>query len=134
MSWVLYHKQIGVLEQMCGLKVQLSQKVIKRRTSVSIMFQLPPQIVLGRSNSNWYLHIVFHPLNTSCKNREPIRREPDVTAFYMKLYQIHHGRSLPTDVLTTDFFITELRQLHLSIAIGFSGLSYLVCLESLIVT
>ena len=49
------------------------------------MFQLPPQIVFGCSNSKWYLNLVFHPLNTSCKNQEPTRHEHNVTAFYTKL-------------------------------------------------
>ena len=46
------------------------------------MFQLPPQILLGCSNSKWYLNLVFHPLNTSCKNQGPTRHEHNVTAFY----------------------------------------------------
>ena len=41
----LYHKKLEVLEQISGHKVQLESKSHKKRTSVSIMFQLPPQIV-----------------------------------------------------------------------------------------
>ena len=83
------------------------------------MFQLPPQIVLGCSNSKWYLNLVFHPLNTSCKNQEPTRHEHNVTAFYAKLYWFHHGRSLPRTFSPLTFSITEPSQLHSSSAIGF---------------
>ena len=83
------------------------------------MFQLPPQIVLGCSNSKWYLNLVFHPLNTSCKNQEPTRHEHNVTAFYTKLYWFHHGRSLPRTFSPLTFSITEPSQLHSSSAICF---------------
>ena len=83
------------------------------------MFQLPPQIVLGCSNSKWYLNLVFHPLNTSCKNQEPTRHDHNVTAFYTKLYWFHHGRSLPRTFSPLTFSITEPSQLHSSSAIGF---------------
>ena len=115
----LYHKKIG------GLRANIwSQGTVKVKksliiTSVSIMFQLPPQIVLGCSNSKWYLNLVFHPLNTSCKNQEPTRHEHNVTAFYTKLYWFHHGRSLPRTFSPLTFSITEPSQLHSSSAIGF---------------
>ena len=51
MSWACIIKKLEVLEQISGHKVQLKSKSHKKRTSVSIMFQLPPQIVLGCSNS-----------------------------------------------------------------------------------
>ena len=63
------------------------------------MFQLPPQIVLGCSNSKWYLNLVWVPLNTSCKNQEPTRHEHNVTAFFIQNYI-----GFITDVLTIDFF------------------------------
>ena len=93
----LYHKKIGGLRaNIWSQGIQLKSKSHKQRTSLSIMFQLPPQIVLGCSNNKWYLNLVFHPLNTSCKNQEPTRHEHNVTAFYTKLYWFHHGRSLPS--------------------------------------
>ena len=114
MSWACIIKKLEVLEQISGHKVQLKSKSHKKRTSVSIMFQLPPQIVLGCSNSKWYLNLVFHPLNTSCKNQEPTRHEHNVTAFYTKLYWFHHGRSLPRTFSPLTFSITEPSQLHSS--------------------
>ena len=110
-------QKLEVLEQISGHKVQLKSKSHKKRTSVSIMFQFPPQIVLGCSNSKWYLNLVFHPLNTSCKNQEPTRHEHNVTAFYTKLYWFHHGRSLPRTFSPLTFSITEPSQLHSSSAI-----------------
>ena len=119
MSWACIIKKLEVLEQISGHKVQLKSKSHKKRTSVSIMFQLPPQIVLGCSNSKWYLNLVFHPLNTSCKNQDPTQHEHNVTAFYTKLYWFHHGRSLPRTFSPLTFSITEPSQLHSSSAIGF---------------
>ena len=119
MSWACIIKILEVLEQISGHKVQLKSKSHKKRTSESIMFQLPPQIVLGCSNSKWYLNLVFHPLNTSCKNQESTRHEHNVTAFYTKLYWFHHGRSLPRTFSLLTFSITEPSQLHSSSAIGF---------------
>ena len=87
---------------------------------MSIIFQHPPQILLGCSNSTWYLNLVFHPLNTSCKNQEPTRHEHNVTAFYTKLYWFHHRRSLPRTFSPLTFFTTEPSQLHSSSAIGLS--------------
>ena len=87
---------------------------------MSMMFQPPPQIVLGCSDSKWYLNLVFHPLNTSCKNQEPTRHEHNVTGFYTKLYWGHHGRSLPRTFSPLTFYITEPSQLHSSSAIGLS--------------
>ena len=121
-------------------RYSLSRKVIKRRTSLSIMFQLPPQIVVGCSKNKWYLNLVFHPLNTSCKNQELTRHEHDVMAFYTKLYWFHHGRSFLTDVLTTDFFHHRAQSTPFKLCYWFhslctfNGHSYLVCFESLIST
>ena len=119
MSWACIIKKLEVLEQISGHKVQLKSKSHKKRTSVSIMFQLPPQIVLGCSNSKWYLNLVFHPLNTSCKNQELTRHEHNVTAFYTILYWGHHGRFLPRTFSPLTSSITEPSQLHSSSAIGF---------------
>ena len=122
----LYHKKNGGLRaniwSQGTVKVKKSlkkKKKKKKRTSVSIMFQLPPQIVLGCSNSKWYLNLMFHPLNTSCENQEPTRHDHNVTAFYTKLYWFHHGRSLPRTFSPLTFSITEPSQLHSSSAIGF---------------
>ena len=120
MSWACIIKKLEVLEQIYGHKVQLKPKSHKKRTSLSIMFQLPPQIVLGCSNNKWYLNLVFHPLNTSCKNQELTRHEHDVMAFYTKLYWFHHGGSLSRTFSPLTFSITEPSQLHSSCAIGFS--------------
>ena len=133
MSWACIIKKLEVLEQIYGHKVQLKSKSHKKRTSLSIMFQLPP-------NNKWYLNLVFHPLNTSCKNQELTRHEHDVMAFYTKLYWFHHGRSPPTDVLTTDFFHHRAQSSPFKLCYWFQSLctfnghSDLVCFESLIST
>ena len=45
----LYHQKLEVLEQISGHKVQLKSKSHTKRMSMSIMFQLPPQIILDCS-------------------------------------------------------------------------------------
>ena len=126
MSWACMIKRLEILEQIYAHKVQVMSKVIKRRTSVSIMFQLLTQIVLGCSGIKRYLNLVFHPLNTSCKNQKPTQRGRDVTAFYTKLYWFHYGRSLKRTFSKTSFSITEPSQLRSSSAIGFSHYTHLM--------
>ena len=62
------------------------------------MFQLPPQILLGCSNSKWYLNLVFYPLNTSCKNQEPNRHEHNVLNPFLKTYQVRNVRDIYANV------------------------------------
>ena len=106
-----------VLEQISGHKVQLKSKSHKQK---NVREHNVSAIVLGCSNSKWYLNLVFHPLDTSCKNQEPTRHEHNVTAFYTKLYWFHHGRSLSRTFSPLTFSITEPSQVHSSCAIGFS--------------
>ena len=116
-------KKLEVLEQISGHKVQLKSKSRKKITSVSIMFQLPPQIVLGCSNSKWYLNLVFHPLNHILQKSGANSAWSQCDGRFIQYYTgfitdvLSHGRSRP---LTSS--ITEPSQLHSSSAIGFRQL------------
>ena len=83
------------------------------------MFQLPPQILLGCSNSKLVSKSSVPPTQHILQKSEPTRHEHNVTAFYTRLYWVHHGRSLPRTFSPLTFSITEPSQLHSRSAIGF---------------